>query len=111
MITTGWPEASLLATRGSEPIDLEPTFGGRQGTRLKMSPADFATSLTLSMALPVTPFWAAGLTAAMLLVPVVAGLAASTLVSPCARLSAGALSACGLAVSDTPACCGGGVWA
>jgi hypothetical protein len=51
----------LLATRGSDPIDLEAPFGGRHGTRLKMSPADFATSFTLSIALPVMPFCAAGL--------------------------------------------------
>src|SRR5437660_12864738 len=52
MITTGSPAASLLATSGNEPIDLGPPFGGRQGTRLKMSLADFATSFTLSSALP-----------------------------------------------------------
>ena len=63
-ITTGLPAASLPATCGSEPIDLEAPFGGRQGTRLKMSPADFATSFTLSIALPVMPFCAAGLVAA-----------------------------------------------
>ena len=56
MIITGWPAASLLATCGSEPIDLAPPFGGRQGTRLKMSAADFATSFTLSIALPVMLF-------------------------------------------------------
>ena len=37
MITTGLPAASLAATCGSDPIDLTPPFGGRQGTRLKMS--------------------------------------------------------------------------
>src|SRR5689334_2130066 len=31
------------------------SFGGRQGTRLKMSPADFATCFTLSMAREVMP--------------------------------------------------------
>ena len=51
MITTGWPAMSLLATCGSEPSDCAPPFGGRQGTRLKMSLADFATCFTLSMAL------------------------------------------------------------
>src|SRR6185312_5206959 len=34
-------------------IGLTPPFGGRHGTRLKMSPADFATSFTLSIALAV----------------------------------------------------------
>src|ERR1700691_5077301 len=53
MIVTGAPSASLLATCGSEPIDLVPPFGGRHGTRLKMSPADCATSLTFSIALAV----------------------------------------------------------
>ena len=61
MITTGSPAASLLATCGSDPIDLAPPFGGRQGTRLKMSPADFATSFTLSIALPVRLFCCDGL--------------------------------------------------
>src|SRR2546428_6853460 len=65
MITTGCPATSLLATCGSDPIDLELPFGGRQGTRLKMSPADLATSFTLSIALPVMPFWAGGLAAAV----------------------------------------------
>src|SRR5436305_1823596 len=60
MISTGWPEASLPATCGSDPIDLGPPFGGRQGTRLKMSVADFATSFTLSIALPVRLFCCAG---------------------------------------------------
>src|SRR5437773_10146617 len=60
MITTGWPAASLAATCGSEPICLAPPFGGRQGTRLKMSPADFATSFTLSIALPVRLFCSVG---------------------------------------------------
>ena len=55
-ITTGSPAASSLATRGSDTIFLAPPFGGRQGTRLKMSPADFATSLTFSIALEVTLF-------------------------------------------------------
>ena len=50
-ITTGCPAASLAATRGSDPIDLATPFGGRQGTRLKMSLADFATCFTLSIAL------------------------------------------------------------
>src|SRR5256885_4129467 len=65
MITTGCPAASLLATCGSDPIDLEPPFGGRHGTRLKISPADLATSFTLSIALPAMPFCAVELTAAV----------------------------------------------
>jgi hypothetical protein len=56
MITTGSPAASLLATCGNEPIDLAPPFGGKQGTRLKMSPADFATSFTRSIAVLVRLF-------------------------------------------------------
>src|SRR5580765_6017943 len=104
MITTGSPAASLLATCGNEPIDLAPPFGGRQGTRLKMSPADFATSFTFSIALLVRLFCCdgfccarlAGSTAATLPVPVVGcsdGLAASTL-----------LAASVLAVPDIAAC-------
>src|SRR5512132_3921730 len=72
-MTTGSPEASLLATCGSDPIDLTPPFGGRQGTRLKMSPADFATSLTFSIALAVRLFCCDGFawsTAATLPAPV-----------------------------------------
>ena len=42
----------------ASPSFVTPPFGGRQGTRLKMSPADFATSLTLSIALPARPFCA-----------------------------------------------------
>ena len=61
MITTGSPEASLPATCGSDPIDLAPPFGGRHGTRLKMSPADFATCFTLSIALAVKLFGCDGL--------------------------------------------------
>src|SRR5690242_2578537 len=56
MITTGSPDASLLATCGSDPNDLTLPFGGRQGTRLKMSVADLATSFTLSIALSVRLF-------------------------------------------------------
>src|SRR5438309_11097767 len=66
MITTGWPAASLAATCGREPICLAPPFGGRQGTRLNMSVADFATSFTLSIALPVRLFCCAGLCCAEL---------------------------------------------
>ena len=60
MIITGSPEASFAATCGSDPIDLAPPFGGRHGTRLKMSPADFATSFTLSIALAARLFGCAG---------------------------------------------------
>src|ERR1700730_19267483 len=60
MITTGSPAASLLATCGSDPIDLAPPFGGKHGTRLKMSPADFATSLTFSIVLAARLFGCAG---------------------------------------------------
>src|ERR1700758_3638173 len=71
MITTGVPAASLLATCGSEPMDLATPFGERQGTRLKISVADFATSLTLSIARPAMPFCAglAGSAVATLPVP------------------------------------------
>src|SRR3954454_19237120 len=55
---TGWPGTGLPATCGSEPIAFAPPFGDRQGTRLKMSPADFATCFTLSMARAVMPRWA-----------------------------------------------------
>src|SRR6186713_2720715 len=54
-MTTGLPATSLPATCGSEPIAFAPPFGDRQGTRLKMSPADFATCFTLSMARAVMP--------------------------------------------------------
>src|ERR1700719_1228654 len=53
MITTGPPAASLCATCGSDPTDRGAPLGGRHGTRLKISPADFATCLTLSIALSV----------------------------------------------------------
>src|SRR5712675_1586988 len=85
MISTGWPEASLLATRGSDPIDLAMPFDGRQGTRLKISVADFATSFTVSIALLVMLRCAGapdGSTAATLPAPVVGdacGLVASVL--------------------------------
>src|SRR4029079_6693272 len=51
MISTGCPAASLPATRGSDPTILAVPFDGRQGTRLKISVADFATSFTVSIAL------------------------------------------------------------
>src|SRR5215212_8532948 len=95
---------SLLATCGSDPIDLEAPFGGRHGTRLKMSPADLAASFTLSIALPVMPFWAAGLATP---VGAACGWALST-GGFCSVLFPD------LALSDSAACwavCCGAVWA
>ena len=60
MISTGSPATSFFATCGSEPIALATPFGDWQGTRAKMSPADFATSLALSIAL-VAALFCAGL--------------------------------------------------
>src|SRR3569832_1553065 len=54
MITTGWPAIKRLATCGSEPSEFSPPFGGEQGTRLKISPADLATCFTLSTAFAVS---------------------------------------------------------
>src|SRR5882757_9492943 len=114
-ITTGWPAASLLATCGSEPIDLETPFGDRQGTRLKISVADFATSFTLSIARPVRPFCAAGLarsTAATLPAPAAPVVGEAPVVDEPAEdgeppvvgaacgLAASALAASDLAASD-----------
>ena len=88
MIVTGSPDASLPATCGSDPTGLTPPFGGRHGTRLKMSLADCATSLTFSIALVVRllgggePGWS---TAVTLPVPVVCdagGLELSDLATP-----------------------------
>src|ERR1700731_777590 len=96
MISTGSPDASLPATCGSDPTGLTPPFGGRQGTRLKISPADFATSLTFSIALAVRLFCCDGLagsTAATLPVPTVWDVAAGS----------------GLALSASAACWAG--WA
>src|SRR6516225_7578664 len=56
MITAGAPAASFLATCGSDPIEAASPFGGRHGTRLKMSLADFASSFALSMAFSVRLF-------------------------------------------------------
>src|ERR1700760_4508243 len=56
MITTGWPAISLLATCGSEPSDCAPPFGGKQGTREKISLADLATCFTVSIAFAVSVF-------------------------------------------------------
>src|ERR1700683_1198876 len=94
MIVTGAPSASLLATCGSEPTDLTPPFGGRQGTRLKISPADFATSLTFSIALEVRLLGCRGLawsTATALPVPTVCDPEAPKLSD--------------LAMPDSVACC------
>src|SRR3984893_7292349 len=91
-MTTGSPEASLLATCGSDPIDLAPPFGGRQGTRLKILLADFATSFTLSIALVVRLFCCGGF----------AWSTAATLPAPAAPVvcAAGGLMLSGLALSD-----------
>src|SRR5262249_24025435 len=56
MITTGCPTISLFATCGSEPSACTPPFGGRQGTREKISLADLATCFTLSIAFAVSVF-------------------------------------------------------
>jgi hypothetical protein len=77
----------LLATCGSDPIDLAPPFGGKHGTRPKMSPVDFATSLTFSIVLVARLFCCAGL----------AWSTAATLPAPAAPLVRGAA---GVAVSD-----------
>src|SRR6201991_710998 len=59
-MTTGCPDASLVATCANDPIDRAPRFGGRHGTRLKMSPADFATCWTFSISLVARLFGCAG---------------------------------------------------
>src|SRR5258708_14999847 len=103
MITTGSPAASLFATCGSDPIDLAPPFGGRHGTRLKMSPADFATCFTFSIALVARLFCGGGFARsveATLPVPVVcdaSGLAVSDLAFSDLALS-------GLAFSESAVC-------
>src|SRR3954447_18182675 len=84
MMTTGWPAISLAATCGSEPVTLWPPFGGRHGTREKMSEADFATSLTLSMARAAALF-CAGLACSAALAPVVG--ASGVLVPSCLAVS------------------------
>src|SRR5215475_8491423 len=63
MITTGSPSTSFLATCGNEPSDCAPPFGGRHGTRLKISPADFAAAFTLSIAVALRVLDAAALPA------------------------------------------------
>src|SRR4051812_20392536 len=77
MMTTGLPATSLAATCGSEPIVLAPPFGARHGTRLRISLADFATSLTLSIALPARPFCTDEFAGSTEATPVVAALALS----------------------------------
>src|SRR5207237_900891 len=57
----GSAEAALPAKCGSYPIDWGPHLGGRHGTRLKMSPADFATSFTVSIVLAAMLFCCEGL--------------------------------------------------
>src|SRR3978361_1368052 len=102
MISTGSPAASLLATCGSDPIVRALPLGGRQGTRAKMSLADFATSLTFSIALVVRLFCCAGLawsTAATLPVVWDAGNFAAS------DLEASGLAPSDLAWSDKVACC------
>src|SRR5260370_21513392 len=101
MINTGSPEASFFATRGSDPIDLAPPFGGRHGTRLKMLLADFATSFTFSIALAARLFCCEGLawsTAATLPAPV------APVVCDAGGLTLSDLAASGLAGSDRVAC-------
>src|SRR4051812_3360362 len=104
MMTTGSPAASLLATRGSDPILCALPFGDKHGTRLKMSVADFATSFTLSIALPVRPFCADGSAAATLPAPV-AGAACGFVVSD---LAVSDLAVSDLALSDSAAACWAG---
>src|SRR5882757_4518613 len=101
MITTDSPEASLFATRGSDPTVRAPPFGGRHGTRLKMSPADFATSLTFSIALVVRLFCCAGWewSTAATLPPVAPG------VCDAGDFEASAFEVSDLALSDSVACC------
>src|SRR3954451_20570747 len=104
MIVTGLPATSLAATCGSDPSVFAPPFGDRHGTRLKISPADFATSLTLSIALPAKPFcdWFAGSTAATLLgaaVPFVLSDGAAWAVS--ARAGVNVTGASAIAATDT----------
>src|SRR5882672_4743572 len=92
-ITTGWPAASLPATCGSDPIDFAPPFGGRHGTRPRMSVADFATSFTLLIALLVMLLGADGLD----------GSTAATLPAPVVDACGFAVSV--LALSESVACC------
>src|SRR5581483_1488793 len=102
MITTGSPAASLCATRGNDPTERGAPFGGKQGTRLKISPADFATCLTFSTALSVRLFccgWVA-LTDGLPPSCLVSGLAVSAIAACCA-VSARAI--CGVEVSSAKA--------
>src|ERR1700737_1361922 len=98
-MTTGWPAASFFATCGRDPIDLRPPFGGRQGTRLKMSLAAFALSLTLSIALIVRFLIepAAGSAGARLLLPATALL---DLLPDAAMLPLSDVAACATCARD-----------
>src|SRR3954453_18284755 len=77
MIPPALPPPPLAATCGNEPIVLAPPFGARHGTRLRISPAVFATSLTLSIALPARPFCTDEFAGSTEATPVVAALALS----------------------------------
>src|SRR5262249_48912358 len=105
MIRSGCPAISLLATCGSEPIDFLPPFGGRHGTRAKIS-------LTLSTA-RAAMLLCAGLPWTPADVPAVgawAGFAASDLAASdlaASDLAASDFGASALAPSASPtaACC------
>ena len=56
-IVTGSPAAMRLATRGSVPDELAIPFAGRQGTRVKISPARTATFFTVSIVLVARLFF------------------------------------------------------
>src|ERR1700733_2649592 len=100
MITTGLPATSLAATCGSEPIVLAPPFGERHGTRLRISLADFATSLTLSIALPAKPFCSDEFAGSDDATPVVAALALSEGAAWAVSARAGAKAAGASAATD-----------
>ena len=99
-MTTGLPAASLAATWGSDPIDWAPPFGVRHGTRLKISLADFATSLTLSIAFEVRLFGGTGSALSV----------AATLPAPVVWAT-GALDTSGLAGSDLRLSVSAACWA
>src|SRR5580700_1649517 len=110
MIFTGSPAASLPATCGSDPTGLAPPFGGRHGTRLKISLADFATCFTFSIALSVRLFCCVVRSTAATLPASVAGeagLAPSDLLLSdllLSDLAASDLAVSDLALSDNAAC-------